>query len=165
MARMTAAELEIGLGEVRDRLNIVASATTPNATELFQALVVAVERLMETSVRFAKHTEEMVRQTADEVTAARLDNLTGISGIQSRITKEVSQINESLNKIVVQKAASRFNYCVALKVEYTQMIPVDMDFLYHSLQTPFCMVLILLMDVHLTLIFHSSFVCSHSLWH
>ena len=115
MAGITAAELEIGLGEVRDRLNIVASTTPPNATELFQALVIAVERMMETSVRFAKHTEEMVRQTADDVTLARLDNLTGISGIQSRITKEVSQINESLNKVVAQEASFRYNDCVSLK--------------------------------------------------
>ena len=122
MAGITAAEIEIGLGEVRDRLNIVASATTPNATELFQALVIAVERMMETSVRFAKHTEEMARQTADDVTAARLDNLTGITGIQSRVTDEVKQINESLNKIVVQEASARYNDCVALKSEYTQMI-------------------------------------------
>ena len=122
MAGITAAEIEIALGEVRDRLNIVASATTPNATELFQALVIAVERMMETSVRFAKHTEEMARQTADDVTAARLDNLTGITGIQSRVTDEVKQINESLNKIVVQEASARYNDCVELKYEYTQMI-------------------------------------------
>ena len=122
MAGITAAELEVGLGEVRDRLNIVASATPPNATELFQAIVIAVERMMETSVRFAKHTEEMARQTADDVTAARLDNLTGITGIQSRVTNEVKQMNESLNKVVVHEAASRYNACVSLKAQYTQMI-------------------------------------------
>ena len=98
MAGITAAELEIGLGEVRERLNIVASAATPNTTELFQALVISIERMMETSVRFTKHTEEMARQTADDVTAARLDNLTGITGIQRRVTQEVQQIKDSLTE-------------------------------------------------------------------
>ena len=67
MAGISAAELETGLAEVRMRLNTVAGATTPNRTELFQALVISIERMMETSVRFAKQTEEMARLTADDV--------------------------------------------------------------------------------------------------
>ena len=52
------------------RLNTAASSR-PNIPDLIQALVIAIERRMETSVLFARQTEDTARQNSDDVTAAR----------------------------------------------------------------------------------------------
>jgi D-ribose pyranose/furanose isomerase RbsD len=93
MAGMSAAQLEHGLAEVRTRLNTAASST-PNIPDLIQALVIAIERMMETSVLFARQTEDTARQNSDDVTAARLDNTSGTTAVQSRVTEEVRQTRE-----------------------------------------------------------------------